>query len=139
MYIDSNIFIFAATNKGELGQNCRQIIELIEQQRISCAASYLVIDEVMWILQKNVGKENAIDITKAMLSLPLKWIDVGQSVIIRTLDIYERTILDPRDAIHYSSMKETGLSLIVSEDGDFDGLAGMERLNASECVERYNS
>ncbi|CAD7766795.1 MAG: hypothetical protein DNFNHJIP_00195 [Candidatus Argoarchaeum ethanivorans] len=56
MYIDSNIFIFAAIDKGGLGQNCREIIKLINEKKITCAASYLVVDEVIWILKKEYWK-----------------------------------------------------------------------------------
>lgn len=137
MYIDSNIFIFAATDKGELGKNCREIIRLINEKKITCAASYLVVDEVIWILKKNIGKDSAIKIIKAMLSMPIKWIEIKKSVIIKMIDVYEKTTLDPRDAIHMSSMKEAGLSVIVSEDDDFDNVVGIERINASECIEKY--
>jgi predicted nucleic acid-binding protein len=138
LYIDSNIFIFAATDKRNLGQNCRQIIKLINEQKIICTASILVIDEVIWILKKKVGKDSAIKITKAMLSLPIKWIEIDKSVIIRMVGIYEKTTLDPRDAIHLSSMKEVGLSVIMSEDKDFDNVEGLDRISASKCIEKYH-
>ena len=137
MYIDSNIFIFAATDNGKLGKNCREIIGLINEQKIDCAASFLVIDEVIWILKKNIGKADAVKITKAMLSMPIKWIEIKKSVIIKMVDIYEKTTLDPRDAIHISSMKEVGLSVIVSEDDDFDKVEGIERINAAKFIEKY--
>ena len=137
MYIDSNIFIFASTDKGKLGQNCREIIRLINEQNIVCAASFLVLDEVMWILKKNVGRDDAIKITKAMLSMPIKWVEVNKSVIIKMTDIFEKTTLDPRDAIHIASMKELGLSSIVSEDNDFDKISGIERIDASKCIKKF--
>ena len=136
MYLGSNIFIFAATDKDKLGQNCREIIRLINEQKITCAASFLVIDEVMWILKKNIGRDDAIKITKAMLSMPIKWVEVDKSVIIKMIDIFEKTKLDPRDAVHIASMKELGLSLIVSEDADFDKIKGIERVSASKCIEK---
>jgi len=136
LYIDSNIFIFAATDKGKLGKSCREIIKLINERKISCAASFLVIDEVMWVLKKNVGRDSSIKITKAMLSMPLKWIEVDKSVIINMIDVFENTNLDPRDAIHIASMKELRLSSILSEDDDFDGLNGIQRVNVSEFIEK---
>jgi predicted nucleic acid-binding protein len=137
LYVDSNIFIFAATNKGKLGKNCREIIKLINEQKITCAASFLVIDEVIWVLKKNVGKDSAIKITKAMLSMPIKWIEVDKSVIIKTIDIFEKTKLKPRDAMHIASMKDLGLSLIISEDKDFDKVNEIKRVNTTECMEKY--
>jgi hypothetical protein len=136
VYIDSNIFIFAATDKGKLGKDCREIIKFINEEKISCAASYLVLDEVIWILKKNVGKEYAIKITKAILSMRIKWIEVNKSIIIRMIDVYEKTTLDPRDSFHISSMKEAGLSVIVSEDNDFDKVEWVERIDASKCIEK---
>jgi len=95
------------------------------------------VDEVIWILKKNVGKDLAIKVIKAMLSMPIKWIAVDKSVIIRMVGAYGKTQLDPRDAIHLSSMKEAGLSVIVSEDDDFDKEDGIERMNASKCIEKF--
>jgi len=137
LYVDSNIFIFAAMDEGRLGENCREIIRLIHSKSISFLASFLVVDEVIWVLKKNIGKEDAIRITKALLSMPMKWITIQRSVIIRMVDIHENTELDPRDALHISSMKESGISIIVSEDEDFDMVDGIERLNASQFMDRF--
>ena len=120
-----------------MGQNCRDIIGLINEKKIICASSFLVLDEVIWILKKKIGKNSSIKITKAILSMPIKWIEINKSIIIKMLDIYENTKLDPRDAIHISSMNEIGLSVIVSEDDDFDKVDGIERMNALKCVEKY--
>lgn len=136
MYIDSNIFIFAATDKGKLGKKCRKIITLINKHKITCASSFLVIDEVMWILKKNVGRDSAIKITKAMLSLPIKWIELNKSIIIKMINIFENTTLDPRDAAHVASMKELGLSSILSEDADFDAVDGIERITGLQYFEK---
>lgn len=137
MYIDSNIFIFTATDKGKLGQKCREIIGLINDKKIACAASYLVVDEVIWVLKKSVGKDSAIKITKAMLSMPIKWIEIDKLIIIKMMGVFEKTTLDPRNSIHISSMKEVGLSVILSEDKDFNKAEGIERIGASKCIERY--
>ncbi|MEE9151154.1 MAG: type II toxin-antitoxin system VapC family toxin [Thermoplasmata archaeon] len=134
MYFDSNIFIFAAIDKGKLGKKCREIMKLIDKQKISAAASYIVIDEVLWVLKRKIGKDDAIKIAQTMLSMPVKWIRMDESILLETLEIFERTTLDPRDSIHISSMKNVGLTTIVSEDRDFDKVEGIERINASECL-----
>ncbi len=137
MYIDSNVFIFAATDKDKKGKNCRRIIELISQKKLICTSSYLVIDEVVWVLKKHIGKKDAIKITKAMLSLPIKWIELDKSIILKMIDILEKTNLDPRDAIHLASMMHSGLSSIISEDADFDKIDEIQRINASKFIEKY--
>jgi len=35
-------------------------------KKITCATSFLVVDEVMWILKKSVGRDSAIKIISAM-------------------------------------------------------------------------
>ncbi len=134
MYLDSNIFIFAAINQDELGQRCREIIKLVDNQKISAAASYIMVDEVLWVLKKNIGKEDAIKIVKTMLSMPVKWISVDEAVIFETLEIFETTSLDPRDSIHIASMRHVGLTTLVSEDRDFDKVKEIDRVNASKCL-----
>ena len=74
---------------------------------------------------------------EAMLSMPIKWVGVDKSVIVKMTDIFKKTTLDPRDAIHIASMKELGLSFIVSEDNDFDKVDGIKRVNVSKCIEKY--
>ena len=138
MYIDSNIFIFAAINQDENGERCRNIIKLIEEEKISCAASYLIIDEIIWVLKKKIGKKDAITIIKAILSLPIKWLSIDESSIIRMVDILENTNIDPRDALHIACMLNNGLSTILSEDKDFDRIKNVKRIGAKEYLENYS-
>ena len=137
LYIDSNIFIFAAINQDEYGEKCRRIIELIEENRISCAASYLIIDEVIWVLKKKIGKKDAIKITRAILSLPIKWLNIDEPSIMRMINIIENTDIDPRDALHVACMMNNGLSTILSEDKDFDRIKNIKRIGVDEFLVSY--
>ncbi|MFW5946108.1 MAG: type II toxin-antitoxin system VapC family toxin [Candidatus Natronoplasma sp.] len=135
MYIDSNIFIYSAVDKNQLGENCRNIVEKIENGSLNAASSYLMLDEVLWILQKNIGKEDALESTKMFLSLPIKWIDVKRDIMYQSLELYDSTDLTPRDAIHMASMKKEKLTVLLSEDDDFDDIEGIERRSANEFLE----
>lgn len=137
MYIDSNIFIYASIDKKNKGKNCRRIIKAINEQQVNTASSYLTVDEVLWILKKHIGRKDALTIIKTMLSLPIKWIELNNSVIIRMTSQFEKTNLDSRDTLHLSSMKELSLSTIVSEDTDFDNIKGIKRINSSEFIKKY--
>jgi predicted nucleic acid-binding protein len=134
MYVDSNIFIFASIDNGELGDRCTHILEMISQRKIVCACSYLVVDEVAYILKKNVGKEDALVIIKAILSLPLRWIDVNRSVIIGMVEQMENMELDPRDSIHLASMKAHGIGSILTYDRDFEGIDGITRIPPNDLA-----
>jgi len=136
LYIDSNIFIFAATDSGKKGKSCRKIIESIDKKKIICSSSYLVIDEVIWILKKKFDKRFALKLIKRIFSLPIKWVDVNRSVMVKMIEITEDTKLDPRDALHLASMKYNGISTIISEDADFDKISGIKKVNSSTFVNK---
>lgn len=137
MYIDSNIFVYAAIDQGQLGRDCGAIVKLIEDRKFSCASSLLTIDEALWIIKKKAGKELAIKMAKATISLPMRWMDVSKTTVFEAIGICEKTALDPRDAIHAAAMKEGGLTTILSEDSDFDSVDGIQRISASECLKKY--
>ncbi len=139
MYIDSNIFIFASTDQDILGESCQKILDMIESGEIQAASSLLVLDEVIWVLKKNLGREVAIKISKATLSLPIKWIDVSKSIMIETIDSFQKYNLDPRDCLHLASMKNSGITTIISEDTDFDKVKSIKRIDAATLLESYTS
>jgi uncharacterized protein len=134
LYIDSNIFIFAALDNTELGDNCRKILDMIQNKKITCASSYLTIDEIVRVLKKKIGKEKAVRIVKATLSMPIKWIDVDRTIILRMLEDYKDNNLDPRDSLHLSSLRSAGITTILSEDSDFDNITGIERMDTGTLL-----
>lgn len=134
LYIDSNIFIFAAIDRSELGDNCRKVLDKIQNTDLTCASSFLTIDEVIWVIKKKLGKENAVRIAKASLSLPVKWIEVDRTIMFRMIEYFNDNNLDPRESLHISSMREAGINTILSEDGDFDNVKGIKRLSVEEFL-----
>jgi predicted nucleic acid-binding protein len=134
LYIDSNIFIFAAVDQTELGDNCRKLLDKIQNNELTCGSSYLTIDEVIWVIKKKLGKENAVRIAKASLSLPVKWIEVGRTIMFRMIEHFNDNNLDPRDCLHLSSMREAGINTILSEDTDFDDVKGIKRLGVDDFL-----
>ncbi len=137
MYVDSNIFLLAATDKGKRGDGCRDLIILIDDGELKMSTSCIVVGEVLWVLSRKVGRDGALRIVKAMLSLPIKWVRYDHDIAIRSVEIFERTRLEPRDAVHLATMRDVGISTIVTEDADFDRISGIERIDAGECLSRF--
>ena len=52
MYVDSNIFVFAALDTDKRGENARKIIERAEEGRITIYISPLIFDDVLHVTQK---------------------------------------------------------------------------------------
>lgn len=135
MYIDSNIFIFAAADTGTQGEQCRAIITMLDEGDINAASSYLVIDEVLWVLQHETDRMDAAAAARTILSLPIRWINLKRAVTVTALHLYEDTPLDPRDAFHIAIMKSAGLTTILSEDDDFDALQGIQRTTPADLLQ----
>lgn len=133
MYVDSNIFIYAALDKETLGNNARAVIKRLQNREIKLAVSPLVFDEVVWIVQKFADRKAANQIGNAMLLLPLTWLDISYSSVKYALTYYQQG-LNPRDALHVGTMKDYGIRIIVSEDKDFDKVRDIERWSINKIL-----
>jgi len=71
-FVDTNIFIYVATNHPQFGQTAKQILKRIEQGE-DAVTSTLVLCEVAWVL-KAMGKQGDIKPTleKSFLTEALK-------------------------------------------------------------------
>ncbi len=135
MYVDSNIFVFAALDTDKNGKYARRFIELAENNKINVFISPLVFDEVLQIIHKLANKRVSERIGKSLLSLPASWLDVTYNAAIYAFEYYELG-LAPRDAMHAGVMRDYGITIIVSEDSDFDNIPYIERQTLEEVLEK---
>ncbi len=61
IYLDANIFVYAAINNGALGIKCRQLLLDISQDKISGCTSTLSWNEVVHAIWKKEGREKALE------------------------------------------------------------------------------
>ena len=69
IYLDSNFFIYAAIDEGEIGKKAKNIINNIREGMYKAYTSVLTIDEFLWRVQKEVGKELASEGANVFLTL----------------------------------------------------------------------
>ena len=133
IYIDSNVFIFAALNNEELGDNARLLLEDVEKGNIEALTSALTFDEVIWIVKKNRNFEDAISICKAFLNMPgLHLVGVNQDLLAIAISIMRKYKTDPRDSIHAATAITQKTNIIISEDTDFNKIKELERKSVME-------
>lgn len=138
IYIDTVVFATSLLSADKDGLNARKLIERIETGKINAFTSLMTTDELMWVIKKNRNKEYAADSCKSLLQMPhLKFIDITKSIMIETIDAFAHTNLKPRDALHYATMKQNEIRVIVSEDSDFDSIEGIKRINITEALALY--
>jgi len=135
MYIDANIFVYAAISEEPIGEVCRDIMDLVNDRVLTVTSSYMSIQELLWVVKRTTGRESASRISATILGMPVRWVDVGQDILARTLDAFSTTSLDVRDAMHVATMRKAGISTLISEDRDFDRVKGIRRMGASEVID----
>jgi len=137
-YLDANVFVYLALaeNSESKAEAAKDIVQRVVEGSLVCATSSLTWDELVWSVKKFNGKEVAKEEGRKFLSLPrLKIFGVGESTLYSAQDIVTSYGLKPRDAIHAACCMENGIDEIISDDPDFDGIAGLKRIkleNASK-------
>ncbi|MBS3076878.1 type II toxin-antitoxin system VapC family toxin [Candidatus Pacearchaeota archaeon] len=133
LYLDANVFIYSILDDSFVGNNARRILEKIENGVYQGFTSVLTVDEVLWKIQKVVGKEKAAGIARDFLGLAnLEFVPADNSVITKALEIYMSEKLDPRDSIHLACMQIKKLKVIASSDIDFDRVKWIRRIDFSK-------
>jgi len=128
LYLDSNVFIYAAINTEQLGEKARLLLQKIQQGEEKAATSALTFDEVFWAIKKH-NREVAFEVCQALLNFPgLEIIPADRGVVLIALQIIKKFNLDPRDAIHAATALAKKVDVIVSVDPHFDRLTVPKRM-----------
>ncbi len=132
-YIDANVFIFAYCNDELLGTKCREIINLIVNNKIKAFTSVLTFDEFFYQVKKIKGYESALSSAELFLNLRnLNFVDVNINMINYSYSLLKIYSLNPRDAIHLACALSENVSNIISNDKDFDKIKEIKRLDIKD-------
>jgi len=133
LFLDANVLVHAALDTRELGEDAWKLLKLLKARTLSLSITPLVVDETLWGIQKESGKEAALRFGEILLSMPFTWLDVGHSSVGHALEFY-RQGLDPRDAFHAAVMKDFGINEILSEDPHFDRIKEIRRISIKDAL-----
>jgi len=128
LYLDANVFIFAALNTGEEGDKAVILLKKIQQGEEKAITSALTFDEVFWEVKRNRGIEKALETADAMLNFPnLEIIPADRGVARSAIQIIKEYNLAPRDAIHAATAIAEKADFIVTTDIHFDRVKELKR------------
>ena len=128
LYLDANVFIYAALNREDLGDRARSLLREVQQGKLHASSSALTFDELVWAVKKNRSLEDAVVAGGAFLNMPgLKIVEVNGELLASALELIRKYRLDPRDSIHASSALLEGAEAIVSTDEHFDRVKEIRR------------
>ena len=129
-YLDSNLFIYSAIDRGFIGGQCKKILKLISEGKFKAYTSTLTIDEILWRVQKETDRNLAGETAKKLLAMQnLEFINIDMGIIFQAIDYYTNDKLDPRDSIHLAAMRSRKINTILSSDPDFDKIKGIKRID----------
>ena len=127
LYLDANVFIYAAINTEEIGEKARNLLQKIQQGQEQAATSVLTFDEVFWSIKKR-KPELAQETSYALLNFPnLEIISADRKLALSALKIINEYNLAPRDALHAASAIASKADCFVSMDVHFDKIKELTR------------
>jgi predicted nucleic acid-binding protein len=127
LYLDANIFIYAAINTQEIGEKARALLQKIQQGEEQAATSVLTFDEVFWSIKKR-KPELAQETSYALLNFPnMDIIPADRKLVLSALRLIDKYNLGPRDAIHAATAIAIKTDFIVSTDPHFDKIKELTR------------
>jgi len=129
-YIDANVFIYPVLYEEQnlKAKNSKRILLSIEKGELSAYTSTLTWDEVVWIIRKTLGRDQAIDQGKKLLGfLNLQWIVLDDHVLSQAQALLTKYSLHPRDSIHVASAIDRKIENFISDDEDIDRVKEIKR------------
>jgi hypothetical protein len=127
LYLDANVFIYAAINTQEIGNKARTLLQKIQQGDQQAATSVLTFDEVFWSIKKR-KPELAQETSFALLNFPnLEIIPADRKLALSALRLIKEYHLAPRDALHAATAIASKANCIVSTDAHFDKIKELTR------------
>ncbi len=128
IYLDSNVFIYAALQTGREGDWCRELLRRVADGREEALTSALTVDEVVCKVREDRDLEASVDTGRALLQMAhLTVAPADVEVLWKSLELASDLRLFPRDAIHAATARLRGVSDFYSEDADFDAVEGFRR------------
>lgn len=84
-YIDANVFLYPTLYSEEQEpkvKGAKQTLYAIAEGKLQAYTSTLTWDEVVWIVKKTMGKEEAINQGRKLLGFSnLQWINVDENIL----------------------------------------------------------
>ncbi|MBI4210029.1 MAG: type II toxin-antitoxin system VapC family toxin [Candidatus Diapherotrites archaeon] len=120
VYVDTNVFVYALSDRGERGELARKFLKKIEDGEIGASTSSVAFSELVYVVTRNFDRETAMKAGENLLALNnLNVESIGKTTCRIALEAIRQYSFKPQDALHYASMKESGIDEMISEDADF--------------------
>lgn len=132
IFLDANIFMYAAGKPHAYKQPCQQILQAVETKQLPAATNVEVLQEMLYRYYHLKVLDKGIQLCHYILEYPLTVLPVTPADLSLALDLLssnKTSGLQPRDAIHAATMRNNNIGKILSADKHFDRITGIQRLD----------
>lgn len=132
---DTGVFIYALGGEHPYREPCRMILRDVQARRLAAEASVELIHEFAYVRLRQV--KHRADATRSARAIARSFSlhAVEPPDMERALELWsEYDRLDVRDAIFAAQALNRGIDAILSPDGDFDGIAGLRRIDPADTA-----
>jgi len=134
-YLDTNVIIYAIESHPKYGEKCKDILKAVENAELEVYASTLILVEVINVLCKlnrilEEEQKEKLNIRKnidAILSLPIKWIELDFAIIRRASEYQFK--VSGIDYVHVASMELSLVNEVISADKELDKIDFIKRID----------
>ncbi len=126
IFIDVNVFMYAAGAPHPYKAPCVRILSDIETGALEAAINTEILQELLYRYSYIKLADKGIQLCRDILKYPLTILPVVENDIRLAIDLFQThnaTSLKPRDAIHAATMQNNGITRLISADADFDRLS----------------
>lgn len=141
-FIDVNVFMYAAGRPHPYKDPCLQILSDLESGILSGLVNTEIFQELLYRYFHIQLAEKGAELCRNIFQLPIKILPVTEQDIRLAIDLFElhqNKGLKPRDAMHAATMKNNGVSKIISADRDFDAIDSIKRIDPLNCIHFYEN
>lgn len=130
VFLDANVFLYAAGGEHRLREPCRRILRKVEDGSLPANTGSEVVQELLFVLSRRGLGERGISLARTVLALFPEALPMTRAEVAGACDLLERhPSLTPRDAVHVATMQGHGIDTVVSADTHFDVVDGIRRID----------
>lgn len=130
VFLDANVFLYAAGSDGARAAPCLRILRAVEAGQMDAITSTEVVQEVLHVVARRLGGVAAERAAAAVLDLVPVPVAVDVAVMRVAMELLRnQPQLGARDAVHAATMAQVRCTQIVSADKHFDLVAGLRRID----------
>ena len=130
-YFDANVFILPQIYDESIKEvkKAKEYLIKLASGEVEGCTSTLTWDEIVYTIRKHAGKNESQIAGRKFLSFPnLKIVSIDFEILLKAQEIVENFNVMPRDAIHASCALKFCNGKMISNDLDFDKIAGIKRI-----------